>query len=318
VTGTKAIAFILTGWNLDTWMKAMREVKPDMDIRSHPDHLGRREDIHYALAWRPPPHVLEGLPNLKAVFSLGAGVDAILADPTLPPVPVVRIVDPDMTMRMSEFVVMHVLLHHRQQKRIDENQRLRIWEPFATHAASALNVGIMGLGVLGQDAGRKLRDLGFKVAGWSSSPKRIPGIESFRGPEQLDAFLARTDVLVVLLPHTKETTHFVTGDIIRKLSRQGPFGAPILINAGRGKVHVERDIIECLDKGELYAASLDVFEEEPLAAASPLWRHPRVYVSPHGAADSDPLTICKNVLKQIEAHTAGGRLENVIDRKRGY
>jgi glyoxylate/hydroxypyruvate reductase A len=315
---SKAIAFVLTGWKVENWVEAMRRIHPAMDIRSHPDGLGRRDDIYYALAWRPPPHVLESLPNLKAIFSLGAGVDAILADPTLPQVPIVRIVDPDMTMRMSEFVVMHVLLHHRHQKRIDENQRLKRWDPFATHAASALKVGIMGFGVLGQDAGRKLKHMGFDVAGWSQSPKDIQGIETFAGHEQLDRFLNRTDVLVVLLPHTKDTTHIIDGELVRKLSRKGPFGAPVLINAGRGKLQAEGEIIECLEKGELYAASLDVFEEEPLAADSPLWRHPRVYVSPHVAADSDPLTICKNVLRQIKRYEAGHELENVVDRGRGY
>ena len=313
-----AIAYILTGWRLESWSDAMRQLEPSIDIRSYPDGMGRREDIGYALAWRPPPHVLESLPNLKAIFSLGAGVDAILADPTVPDVPIVRIVDPDMTMRMSEFVVMHVLMHHRQQKRIDASQRARLWEPFATHAASALKVGIMGFGVLGQDAGRKLKLLGFNVAGWSQSKKHVPGIATFAGQEELEAFLGRTDVLVVLLPHTAETTHILNRDLIGKLSRCGPFGAPILINAGRGKLQAERDLIACLDKGELYAASLDVFEEEPLAADSPLWGHPRVHVSPHVAADSDPLTISRNVLAQIRRHEGGGELENVVDRERGY
>jgi glyoxylate/hydroxypyruvate reductase A len=313
-----AIAYILTGWNLESWTKAMRQLAPSLDIRSYPDAMGRHEDINYALAWRPPPHVLESLPNLKAIFSLGAGVDAILADPTLPQVPVVRIVDPDMTMRMSEFVVMHVLMHHRNQKRIDESQRQGAWEPFATHAASDLKVGIMGFGVLGQDAGQKLRHMGFEVAGWSLTRKNVPGIETFAGGKELKPFLNRSDVLVVLLPHTKETTHIINGELIRQLSRKGPFGAPVLINAGRGKLQVESDIIDCLEKGELYAASLDVFEEEPLAADSPLWRHRRVYVSPHVAADSDPSTICRNVLKQIKRHEAGDKLENVVDPKRGY
>jgi glyoxylate/hydroxypyruvate reductase A len=313
-----AVAFILTGWNMDVWTQAMRRCDPKLDVRSYPDGLGRRQDIHYALVWRPPPDLLKSLPNLKAVFSLGAGVDAILADATLPDVPIVRIVDSDMTMRMSEFVVMHVLMHHRQQKRIEENQRAKRWDSFATHAASGLSVGIMGFGVLGQDAGEKLRHMGFKVAGWSQSKKHVPGIETYAGPGELEAFLARSDVLVVLLPHTPETTQIIDRDLIRKLSRKGPFGAPILINAGRGKLQKQADIVECLDRGELYAASLDVFEEEPLPQDDPLWNHPKGYVSPHLAADSDPVTICRNVLKQIKTHENGGQLENVVDRRRGY
>jgi glyoxylate/hydroxypyruvate reductase len=313
-----ALAYILTGWDLELWTGAMRKLAPELDIRSYPEKMGRLEDINYVLAWRPESHVLERLPNLKAIFSLGAGVDAILADATVPNVPIVRIVDPDMTMRMSEFVVMHVLMHHRQQKRIDGNQRGKIWDPFATHAANALRVGIMGFGVLGQDAGQKLKMMGFNVAGWSQNRKTAAGIETFAGAAELDAFLKRTDILVVLLPHTPETTGIINRTLIAKLSRQGPFGAPVLINAGRGKLQVEKDIIECLATGALYAASLDVFEEEPLPADSVLWTHPNVYVSAHVAADSDPVTISKNILKQIRQHEAGRTLENVVDRRKGY
>jgi glyoxylate/hydroxypyruvate reductase A len=313
-----ALAYILTGWDLDLWTGAMRKLAPELDIRSHPGRMGRLEDINYALAWRPEPHVLQGLPNLKAIFSLGAGVDAILADATVPEVPIVRIVDPDMTMRMSEFVVMHVLMHHRQQKRIDANQRGKVWDPFATHAASALKVGIMGFGVLGQDAGQKLKMMGFDVAGWGQNRKTAAGIETFAGAAELDAFLARTDILAVLLPHTPETTGMINRALIGKLSRRGPFGAPVLINAGRGKLQVEKDIIACLKSGALYAASLDVFESEPLPKDSELWTLPNVYVSPHVAADSDPVAISKNILKQISEHEAGGELKNVVDRRKGY
>jgi glyoxylate/hydroxypyruvate reductase len=313
-----ALAYILTGWDIDLWTGAMRKLAPELDIRSHPGKMGRLKDINYALAWRPEPYVLQGLPNLKAIFSLGAGVDAILADATAPEVPIVRIVDPDMTMRMSEFVVMHVLMHHRQQKRIDANQSRKVWDPFATHAASALKVGIMGFGVLGQDAGQKLKMMGFDVVGWSQNRKTAAGIETFAGAAELDAFLARTDILAVLLPHTPETTGIINRALIEKLSRGGPFGAPVLINAGRGKLQVEQDVVACLKSGALYGASLDVFESEPLAAESELWTLPNVYVSPHVAADSDPVTISKNILKQIREHEAGGELKNVVDRRRGY
>jgi glyoxylate/hydroxypyruvate reductase len=312
------LAFIMSGWDMNLWTKAMHQSDPALELRHYPDAMGHAKDINYALVWRPPPHVLKGLPNLKAVFSLGAGVDSILADNTLPDVPIVRIVDPDMTMRMSEFVVMHVLMHHRQQKRIEENQRAKLWDAFATHAASALRVGIMGFGVLGQDAAEKLQHMGFKVVGWSQTKKNVPGIETYAGKKELDAFLGRSDILVVLLPHTPETTHIINRELIRKLSQRGPFGAPILINAGRGKLQKQADIVECLDRGELYAASLDVFEEEPLPQDDPLWNHPKVYVSPHVAADSDPETICRNVLRQIRSYESGGALENVVDRRRGY
>jgi glyoxylate/hydroxypyruvate reductase len=312
-----AIAYLLTGWHIEPWLDAMRTLDPAMDVRFHPQSMGKPDDIRYAVAWLPPPNVLRTLPNLKVIFSLGAGVDAILSDPTLPRLPIVRVVEPDLTMRMTEHVTMHVLMHHRQQRRIEENQRRKVWDSFPTHAASALQVGIMGFGVLGQDCARALKALGFNVTGWSRTPKPVPGIRSY-GERELDQFLAGTDILVVLMPLTDDTRGMVDRALIRKLSKRGPFGAPILINAGRGGLHVEADVIDCLKSGDLYAASLDVFEKEPLPASSPLWELPNVYVTPHLAADSDALTITRYLLKQIKSFEAGQPLENLVDTTRGY
>jgi glyoxylate/hydroxypyruvate reductase A len=314
-----ALLYLIPTWPADVWVGSMRRQAPDMDIRVWPDRMGRIEDISYAVAWLPPPNVLRSLPHLKVIFSLGAGVDAILKDPTLPEdVPVARVKDPDLTMRMSEYVVLHVLMHHRQQRRLDENQRNKVWDCFATHAASAMTVGIMGLGVMGSDAARKLAMMGFKVVGWSRSRKTIPGLECFAGEPEFDSFLERTDILVCLLPHTPQTTAIIDRTVIRKLSRKGPLGAPVLINAGRGKQQVESDILSALDSGELHAATLDVFETEPLPEDSPLWTHPKVTVTPHAAADSDPDTITAYVLGQIRRLERGLPVENVIDRRRGY
>jgi glyoxylate/hydroxypyruvate reductase A len=302
-----------------TWVEAMRKVAPALDIRHWPDAIGDPADIEYAAAWLPPPNVLRSLSGLKAIFSFGAGVDAILADPTLPDgVPIVRVNDPDLTGRMSEYVVLHVLMHHRQQRRIDANQRRRVWDSFPTHAAGAMTVGVMGLGVMGQDAARKLRVMGFRVAGWSRTRKHLDGIDCYAGPGEFDAFLARTDILVSLLPATRETDGIINRALIRKLSRRGPFGAPILINAGRGRQQIAADIIAALDAGELHGATLDVFVEEPLPADSPLWTHPLVTVTPHCAADSDPEVICAYVMGQIERHRRGLAFENVVDRSKGY
>ena len=222
-----AFLFILPTWPIDVWTAAMKKVAPDIDLRVWPDRMGNVDDIEYCAAWLPPPGVVKSLPNLKVIMSLGAGVDAILKDETLPKhLPIVRVNDPDLTGRMTEYVVLHVLMHHRQQRRIDENQKKRVWDSFATHAAKDLSVGIMGMGVMGADSAIKLRDIGFRVAGWSRSRKVIPGVESFAGAAEFDAFLARTDVLVSLLPATPDTDGIINRDTIRKLSRKGPFGAP--------------------------------------------------------------------------------------------
>jgi len=314
-----AFLFILPTWPVEVWSAAMRKAAPALDVRVWPDAMGRIADIEYTAAWLPPPDVVKSLPNLKVIFSLGAGVDAILKDPTLPKdIPIVRVNEPDLTARMIEYIVLHVLLHHRQQRRIDANQKRKIWDSFPTHAASDMAVGIMGLGVMGAEAAERLRDLGFKVAGWSRTRKRIDGVHCYAGAVEFDSFLRRTDILVSLLPATPETDGIINRDTIGKLSRRGPFGAPIIINAGRGRQQVEADILACLEAGELHAATLDVFQTEPLPAASPLWSHPKVTVTPHCAADSDPEVICAYVARQIDRHKSGQPLDNVVDRARGY
>jgi glyoxylate/hydroxypyruvate reductase len=312
-----AFVFVLPTWAPEPWVKAMNKVAPSLDVRTWPN-IGNAEDISYAAAWLPPPNVLKGFPNLQLICSLGAGVDAILSDPTLPDnVPIVRVNDADLTNRMSEYIVMQVLMHHRQHARLVVNQKAKIWDSFPTHAASALTVGIMGLGVLGQDAARKLKVMGFNVVGWSRSKKHIADVTCY-DQIQLDEFLSQTDILVSLLPATTETDGIINRALIQKLSKRGPFGAPIFINAGRGRQHNEADLLTCLNNGELYAASLDVFHKEPQPKDSPFWDHPRITLTPHCAADSDPETICKYVFEQILRFEKGEDLQNLVDRGRGY
>ena len=314
-----AFLFILPTWPVEIWVGAMRKVAPDLDLRVWPDRMGNIDDIEYCAAWLPPPGVVKSLPNLKVIMSLGAGVDAILKDPTLPDnIPIVRVNDPDLTGRMTEYVVLHVLMHHRQQRRLNDNQKHKVWDSFPTHAARDLSVGIMGMGVMGTDSAEKLRDLGFRVAGWSRSRKSIEGVESFAGAAEFDAFLARTDVLVSLLPATPDTDGIINRQTIRKLSRRGPFGAPVIINAGRGRQQIDDDIIAALEADELHGATLDVFATEPLPPDSPLWTHPRVTITPHCAADSDPETICAYVTDNMRKHQRGEPLANLVDRTRGY
>jgi glyoxylate/hydroxypyruvate reductase A len=176
----------------------------------------------------------------------------------------------------------------------------------------------MGLGVLGRDAALALRRLGFRVAGWSRTPKTLPDIETFHGDAGLDAFLRRTEILVCLLPATPATQGMLKLELIRKLKRDGAAGGAYLINAARGALQVDGDILAALEEGSLAGATLDVFASEPLPAASPLWRHPKVTITPHNAAASDPRALVANVLRQIERFEAGLPLEHVVDRARGY
>jgi glyoxylate/hydroxypyruvate reductase A len=180
-----------------------------------------------------------------------------------------------------------------------------------------VRVGILGLGELGRDAARKLRTLGFDVAGWTRSPKSQPDLASFHGPAGLDALLARSDILVCLLPLTPDTRGLLNASLFAKLARDRRLG-PFLINAGRGGLQVEADIVAALDARVLKGASLDVFETEPLPASSPLWTHPNVYVSPHNSAISSPEAIARYVVEQIITLERGEPLRNVVDRARGY
>ncbi len=256
--------------------------------------------------------------NLKAIFSLGAGVDHLLSDQTLPAVPIVRIVDPDLTARMVEYVVLHALLIHRRQRLYDTQQRQRLWCDHDQPAASEVSVGVMGLGHLGSAAAQALRGLGFQVQGWSRTPKSIPGIACHSGADGLDAFLAASEILVVLLPHTPATEGMINLALLRKLDRNGALGGAHLINAGRGLLQVDADILAALDQHLLASATLDVFPQEPLPADSLFWGHPQVTVTPHNAAVSDPRYLVRNVLTQIERLERGEPLEHRIDRALGY
>jgi glyoxylate/hydroxypyruvate reductase A len=312
-----AILLALSGWEPEAWLERFRALAGERDVRLIPD-IDDPADIHYACAWRPPVGLLASLPNLCAIFSLGAGVDHLLGDPSLPDVPIVRIVDADLTGRMTEYVALHVLLHHRRMKFYQAQQRARVWRELADPSASEVRVGIMGLGVLGKAAAAALAPIGFQLAGWSRTPREVDGMQLFSGKDGLAPFLARTDVLVCLLPLTPDTTGLIDYELLHGLARDGTLGGPSLVNAGRGGSQVEADILRALDDGTLVGASLDVFEQEPLPADSPLWTHPRVFVTPHNAAQSDPRALTKYVLNQIERFERGLPLENVVDRKRGY
>jgi glyoxylate/hydroxypyruvate reductase A len=313
-----SILLAVSGWDAAAWRARLETLSPSHAIATLSEPFDRTA-IRYALSWRHPPGALADLPNLKIIFSLGAGVDHLFADPALPDRPIVRVVDPDLRDRMSEWVVMHALIHLRQLRRYERQQRERVWaDDDDQPKAGDVQVGALGLGVLGMDAATKLEALGFKVAGWSATPKSGTGFPCFSGADGLDALLAQTDLLVVLLPLTPETRGILDASLFSRLKQGGPLGGPVLINAGRGGLQVEADILAALDSGILKGASLDVFEREPLPPDSPLWTHPAVYVSPHNAAISAPDPIVAAIAGQIEAFERGEPLRHVVDRARGY
>lgn len=313
-----SLLLAMTGWHVEDWRARFQALLPEMPIVVLGEPFDRRA-VRYVASWKHPVGSLTGLPNLAAIFSLGAGVDFLFADDKLPAAPIARVVDPDLTTRMSEYVVLHCLMFLRQQRRYDRQQRERLWDDDRNQpAARSVRVGVMGLGELGRDAARKLQLIGFDVAGWSRSPKAIDGLTTFSGEDGLKAFLARTDILVCLVPLTPDTRGIINAELLAGLAQDGRLGGPFLINAGRGGLQVADDIVAALDAGTLKGATLDVFETEPLPSNSPFWDHPAVTVTPHNSAMSEPEAIASAITAQIRRLEAGEPLQNVVDPARGY
>lgn len=295
------------------WIETLGALMPTLDVRVWPQ-LGEPTDIEYALVWKSPGQALLKLPNLKLIFSLGAGVDHLLNENGLPTrVPLVRIADPALTEGMSEYVLYHVLRYHRRMAQYERQQRERCWQPLPQVRPSQRRIGIMGLGVLGEDAGHKLAALGFAVAGWSRSRKTIAGVESFHGHTQLRPFLNRTEILVCLLPLTRQTEAIIDRHALAAL----PPGA-FVINVARGGHLVENDLLAALDSGHIAAATLDVCRTEPLPDDHPFWRHPKVTLTPHIASLTNPYTAAAHVVANIRRFERGEPLVGVVDRERGY
>ena len=313
-----AILVAVSGPQAGEWLSLLRAHAGGQDVRAWPDRVGEAADITYACVWMAPHGLLAGFPNLKAIINLGAGADHLLADPALPSVPIARVAHPDLTARVVEYVVLHVLMHHRRQRIYDAQQRERVWRVHDQPAASEVAVGVMGLGAIGHAAASALARLGFQVAGWSRSQHTVDGVATFHGTGGLAPFLARTEILVCLLPPTPQTEGLLNLALFRRLRRDGRAGGAFLINAGRGRLQVDADIIAALGEGTLAGATLDVFPQEPLPSASPLWSHPKVTITPHNAGDIAPRAFAAEIIAQIERFERGLPLDNLVDRQRGY
>lgn len=273
--------------------------------------------LDYAVIWKPHADLFVRAPNLKVIFSGGAGVDHVMTLAGMPDVPVVRFVDHSLTTRMSEWVVLQCLTHLRQVRTYEKQASGRVWNELAQPEAKDVTVGVMGLGVLGQDAVAKLGVMGFNVIGWSRRAKSIEGIDTYDATG-LNDFLGKTDILVGLLPLTAETTGIYDKALFSKLRRGAALGKPVFINAGRGKSQNESELIDALAGGVLGGASLDVFEVEPLPSQSPLWAMDNVIVTPHAAAASDVNALFRHVEHQIARFERGEALQHVVDRVTGY
>ncbi len=296
------------------WEKRLAALDPSIEVRVWPD-AGELAAIEAALVWKPPAGLLAKLPRLRLILSLGMGVDHVFADTLLPKhVPVARLVVPDLVNRMSEYCALAVLRYHRNADAYDAFQRERKWKGLPGEPAGAnRRVGILGLGEIGRDLAGKLAPFGFKLAGWSRTPKQVPGVESFHGRAGLAPFLARSEIVVCLLPLTPETEGILNADAFAAL----PKGA-VVINAARGGHVVESDLVAALDSGHLAAAQLDVFRQEPLPADHRFWTHPKIRVTPHNAGVTDPMAAADQIVENLRRLRAGEPLLNIVDPVRGY
>jgi glyoxylate/hydroxypyruvate reductase len=303
--------------NVDSWAEwreALGREVPDLECRNW-DDPGDDALVEYALVWKPAHGELRRrFPNLTTIFSLGAGVDHLLSDPDLPVgIPIIRMVEPELTRGMTEYVVLHVLRYHRAAPALEDQQSRGEWRELVTPTAPKRRVGIMGLGVIGRDCLRVLSALGFALSGWSRTPKEIPGVACFHGADGLAAFLAETEILVCVLPFTAATDNILN----QKLFAQLPHGAS-LINAGRGDLQDEDDILAALESDQLAAATLDVFRQEPLPSTHPFWAHPKVTVTPHNAGMAQPWSAAGAVAANIDRIRKGETPLNIADVNAGY
>lgn len=300
------ILFASTIEPFERWQALLEAALPHDRIFTDPQ---RKADV--ALVASPPPGTLERLKDARLIQSLWMGVENLLNDPALPRnVPLARLVDPGMVAAMSETVLAHTLDWHRRLYRYRALQREREWKRFRQYLASDHTVGILGLGELGTDAARKLRYLGFRVCGWSRRPKTIEGVDA---STDLSCVLEKSDVVVCLLPLTGQTRGVLNAQALRKIRRGGA-----VINVARGAHVVRDDLIAALDEGHLAHAYLDVFETEPLPKEDPLWGHPRVTITPHAAALTEPRTAVARIAANVEAVRRGERPANLVDFAAGY
>lgn len=297
----------------DKWGPRLKPLMPELEMRHWPD-VGDPSEVDAVLLWSVPDGLFETLTSLKAVLVTGAGVDTAMGGGKIPPhLPICRLIDPSMTAEMSEYVVMQALRFHRQEAVYAAQQRDKIWKVHPQPHPADRRIGMLGLGELGSDALAKLKPFGFPLAGWSRTQKSLPGIECFSGRDGLDRFLARTDILVNLLPLTADTRNIIDARLLAQLPR-GSF----LINCARGGHVVDADLLAALDSGHVAGAALDVFHVEPLPTDHPYWSHPKVILTPHSSALTNPTSAGPQIVENLRRIADGRPLLNLVDRSRGY
>ncbi|MFT3758880.1 2-hydroxyacid dehydrogenase [Thauera sp.] len=308
-----ALAFYSKLDDFETWKHALLAQLPGLDIR-HSSALGDPADIHYALVWKPPAGFFDGMLDLRLIVNLGAGVDSLVNRADLPPgIPITRLTDPQMARMMAGYVLFAALRHARDIPHFEQAQRRGEWSYRHPRSPDEIRIAVLGLGQLGAVAATELSRLGHAVSGWSRSPKEIDGVQCHAGLETLDTVIANADILVVMLPLTPETRGILNRERLLRLPRGAAF-----INVARGALVDQAALTELLASGHIGAATLDVFEQEPLPATDPLWCMPNVLITPHLASVAIPSSAARQIASNILRVSKGLAPENVIDPAKGY
>lgn len=307
------LATNLTAEDAAEWQRCLRAAMPDEQL------VADRGDCHaasidVAIVANPPVGALRGLPSLRLIQSLWAGIDKLLCDPTIPPdIPLARMVDPAMNHAMAETALWAVLSLHRGFFDYAAQQRRAQWAQHPPRRADELGVAVLGVGEMGRTVAQRLAANGYRVTGWGRSPVQLPGVDSRHGREALSALVASADIVINLLPLTGDTRHLFDKSRFAQMRRGAAF-----VNLARGGHAVEDDLLHALAAGQIGHAVLDVFDTEPLPADHAFWSHPGVTVLPHVAAQTDPRSASMVVAENVRAIRRGLPPRHVVDRSRGY
>ena len=304
------IAFCCTDTAADPWLDGLRAALPGTDVFLWQPGA---QQADYAVVWAPPQQFLDEQPQLKALFNIGAGVDALLKLRLPEATQIVRLDDAGMSVQMAEYVCHALIRHTREFDHYEADTRAAKWSFRKPLSRADFPVGIMGLGVLGERVARAVAQFDFPVNGWSRTPKQVAGVQCYAGATQLPQFLAASRVLVCLLPLTADTRDTMN---LSNLSLLQPGG--YVINVARGAHLVDADLLALLDSGHLAGAMLDVFRTEPLPAEHPFWNHPRITVTPHTSARTLRSESIAQIAGKVAAMQRGESVAGVVHRSRGY
>jgi glyoxylate/hydroxypyruvate reductase len=306
----KKIAVLLRS-NLDEWLQLLHAALPEHIVVGD---VAEATDAAYAVVGKPAPGVLAAMRQLQIVFSVNAGVEALLESGEVPTgVPIVRMVDDGLAEGMLEWVLATTLAWHRNLFAYREQQLKGVWAPLREVLARDRRITVLGAGHLGGRVAAALAQIGFNTRVWSRTPKQILGVESLAGDAALHGAIQNAEILINLLPLTPATENLLDAPLMDLLAPNA-----VLINAGRGRHVVDQAVVELLDSGRLRAAVLDVFREEPLPQTHPFWRHPGVYITPHVAAPTHASTAVAAIAENLRSYESGAALRHVVELARGY